>query len=81
MRIRISGAPSGGFSLRLPTGLLLNGLTAPLLARKLRKQGIELSAKSLRMLFRAVKAYKKAHPQWSIVKVESTRGERVDIRL
>lgn len=81
MRIRISETPSKGFSLRLPTKLLLNPLTAPILSRQLKKHGVNLSAKSLRLLIKAVGDYQKTHPDWLLVEVDSAKGERVEIRL
>lgn len=77
MKIRISE----GFCLRLPTGLLLNGVTAPLVAKALREQNIHLSAKDVRQLLRSVRKYKKEHPDWVLAEVCGTNGKQVVIQL
>ena len=81
MKIRISEIPSKEFYLQLPTGLLLNGLTTPALAKTIKQYGINLSIKDTRLLIRAAKRYKKEHPDWKLVEVYSAKGERVEIRL
>lgn len=69
------------FSLQIPTGLALNGLTAIPIAHQLQKQGISVSAAQIRKLLRAAKQYRKSHPEWTLAEVRSTDGEEISIRL
>ena len=67
--------------LRLPTALALNGLTAMVFAPKLRAQGCDISAVQLSAFFRAIRRYRRAHPEWDLVEVLSDDREMVRIRL
>lgn len=79
MRIIVKADSKKNIRLQLPTGFLLNGASAGILAAKLKKENINISAKQLRILFRAAKAYKATHPQWQLVDVQSHDGESVEI--
>lgn len=65
--------------LRLPTGLVMNGVSAAVLSARLRMQGVDISAKQLRILFHAIKDYQSAYPDWKLVEVESGNGTFVEI--
>ncbi len=65
--------------LRLPTGLIMNGVSAAVLSARLRAQGVDISAKQLRILFHAIKEYQNAYPDWKLVEVESGNGTLVEI--
>ena len=77
MQIKVTNA----IDLRLPTVLALNGLTAALFAPKLRQQGHDISAAQLGAFFRAVRRYRREHPEWDLVEVLSEGEEAVRIRL
>ena len=70
-----------GLELRLPTGLALNGLTAFFLARRLRADGDHISPAQLHEFFRAVRRYRRDHPEWVLVEVLSGGKEAVQIWL
>ena len=40
---------------------------------------MNMSAKQLRTLFRAIKVYKSAHPEWKLVEVHGHDGDTVEI--
>ena len=65
----------------LPTGLVFNSLTASIAVRAAAEHGVVMSAAQMRRFFRAVKAYKRAHPDWVLVDVQSADGEAVKIKL
>ena len=79
----ITVSPNGGkdIDLRLPTGLVINGLSAAVVSGKLKKNGLEISPKQLRVLFRAMKRYRTQHPEWVFIEVESHDGTVVKIEV
>ncbi len=68
-------------SLKLPTGLALNSLTACLAPSFFKKYGLNLTRKQCLTLVKALNRYRKAHPEWVLVEVEDHKGEQIRIRL
>lgn len=82
MQIRIKDPDGPNLWIPLPTGLIFNRFTAGIAAKAASEHGgVAISPKQLRALFRAVKAYKKAHPDWVLVEVESSDGQYVRVKL
>ena len=79
----ITVIPNGGkeIDLRLPTGLVANGLSATVVSGQLKKNGLDISGKQLRVLFRAMKRYRAQHPEWMFIEVESHDGTVVRIEV
>ena len=67
--------------IRLPNGLLMNGLSAGFLSSKAKQKNISISAGQLRILFRAIKRYKRTHPEWVLAEVNDHGGDTVKIML
>ena len=72
------------YVIRIPTGMLVNGLTATVMARSInRKSGKEepvLSGEAARALARELRACRKRFPEWTLVEVE-TPDEKVEVRV
>ena len=66
---------------RFPTRLMVNGITASIVRKKLKKSGILLTAKQTRRLVRELFKYKRTHSQWNIVEIESHNDYTVIITL
>ncbi len=82
MRIRIEEHGEKKLSLCIPTGLLLNRLTASVLPGIISvEDGAALSAAQLHAIFRALNDFRRSHPDWPLVDVESADGKRVQIIL
>jgi len=81
MRIFITKADQKALRLHLPTGLILSRLSAACLSVSLKKKNTNISGKQLYTLFRAVKKYKKTHPQWKLVDGQTSDGEYFQIVL
>ena len=81
MRITVNNGRGEKRNIRLPSGLLLNGRSANLLSAKLGEKGLKISCKQLRILFRAIKAYKSKHPEWAVIEVSNCDGESFEIVL
>ena len=67
--------------LRLPSGLILNRLSATIVSTALKEEKVNISAESLNILFREIKRYKATHPEWKLVEVYNNEGKTVEIRL
>ena len=62
---------------QIPMGVALNDVTASLLARKLREKGYDISPAQMRDLFRKIRRYRKKHPDWVPVEIETAEQETV----
>lgn len=67
--------------LSLPTGLFLNRCTAGIASREAGKYGVRISPRQMRLLFQAIKDYRKTHPDWVLAEVKGTKGEYVYVKL
>jgi len=81
MHIVVKESGGKNINLRLPSRLALNGLSAALLSKALNNQNIVIAAKQLRILFRAIKKYKRKHPKWKLIEVHDHDGDSVEITL
>ncbi len=67
--------------LRLPNALLFNGLSALFLSKRLKKEGVSLSYKQLRILFREAKKYASTHPEWKMIEVQEKNEQGTEITI
>ena len=79
MKITVQGNSSANMS--IPSGLVLNDISASVLPLLLRKHGITITGKQARSLVKALNRYRKNHPEWVLVEVHSAQGEDVLIKL
>lgn len=56
-------------SLRFPTGLVLNRLTAGIVRKQLKKEGIHLTRKQTVLFIKELKKYRRHHRDWNLVEV------------
>ena len=66
---------------RFPTGLVVNRLTAGIIRRKLKKEGIQLTGKQTTLMIKELRRYKKNHAGWNLVEVESPGGDMVKVKI
>ena len=81
MEIRIKDKDGTNLWIPLPTGLVCNRFTAAIAAKAVAEQGISLSAGQLSRLFAVCRTFKRTHPDWVLVEVDSTDGDYVRVRL
>lgn len=81
MQIRVQNPEGPNFWIPLPTGLIFNRLTASVAARATAEMGVRLSPKQMARLFAAVKRFRRRHPDWVLVEVDSADGEHVRVKL
>ena len=68
-------------TLRLPTGLILNRLTAGIVCRKLKKEGLHLTRKQTVLFIKELKKYKKKHRDWNLVEVSENDTNSIVIKI
>lgn len=70
-----------GFTLPLPTALVLNPLTARGLSALLKQKGVDLTAAQAARLVKALNRYRKTHPEWCLVDAITASGEQILVKL
>ena len=68
-------------ALVIPSGIVLNPLTASILPMYLRKYDVRITGAQARKFVRVLNRYRKSNPEWSLVEVLSSTGDGVRIRL
>lgn len=81
MRIIINDENDANMRLRLPTGLVLNPVSALFLRCMLKKKGIAVSRRLAIIFVKSLRDYKREHPEWRLVEMESAAGEHLQIML
>lgn len=67
--------------LRIPTGLAFNRFTAAAISKGAGKYGVKISPHQARILVKALKEYRRTHPDWVLAEVYSADGEYVLVKL
>ena len=79
MRLIIQNTSGENHNIKLPTGIVLNRISAGIVSGVLKKYDVEISKKQLVELMRVAKNYKKQHPEWKLLEVDDAGGEHVEI--
>ena len=86
MRVYVNDNEGTNIKILIPTGLLLNRITALILSKVLTTvpgipDNIKLSKQQIYFLLKTIKNYKRNHPSWKLVEVHSADGDVVEITL
>ncbi|MGN1002915.1 MAG: hypothetical protein ACI4PC_09100 [Oscillospiraceae bacterium] len=82
MRILVKEAEGRGVNIVLPSRLVLNSLSARAAASLVsRKTGVSIPGSAAAEMIRAINRFRRRHPDWCLVEVDSADGERVRIKL
>lgn len=81
MKLIVNEITGNDVNLNVPSGLLMNPVAAAVLAKILKKHGVELSRKQISEFMKIVQEYKQTHPEWKLVEVDSPDGEHVEVIL
>lgn len=86
MKIYVNDSDGTNIKIRIPTGLLLNRITAMILSKVLTTvpgipNNIKFSKQQIYFLLKTVKNYKRNHPGWKLIEVHSADGDIVEITL
>ena len=68
-------------TLRFPTGLVLNRLTAGIVRKSLKKQGVRLTRKQTVLFIKELKKYRRHHRDWNLVEVSENDTNSVIIKI
>ena len=79
MRVIVNEVNGNDTNLNLPSGLIMNPVVAAVLEKVCKKRGVEFPRKQISQFMKIVKKYKKEHPEWKLVEVDSPNGEHVEI--
>lgn len=66
---------------RFPTGLVLNRLTAGIVCRRLKKEGIHLTRKQTVLFIKELKRYKRTHRDWNLVEIEENGEDSIIVKI
>ena len=80
MKIEIIKPQGSEIRISFPTALLCNRFSAFLVRRSLKAQGLMLTKKQTASFLKALKNYRKTHPDWTLVEVIHADGRQVLIR-
>lgn len=81
MRIIVDTTNDKNIHITLPTGLILNRLTALIAAKAAQKNGVMVTYEQIYSLLTALKDFKRINGDWTLVEVESADGNYVKITI
>ena len=81
MLIKVRSQDGPNLTIPIPTGLFCNRLTAGIAAKAMEQNGFHATPEQMVRFFRAVRQYKRRHPDWVMVEVQSSDGDYVYVKL
>ena len=81
MLIKVRSQDGPNLTIPIPTGLFCNRLTAGFAARAMDQNGFHATPEQMVRFFRAARQYKRRHPDWVMVEVQSSDGDYVYVKL
>lgn len=81
MKIIVNEGDGKQIKIVLPTGMLLNRLTASMLPDLLEKKGIAITREQAVRLVQAIRSCRRHHPDWKLAEIDSSNGEHIEITL
>ena len=81
MLIKVRSTDGPNLTIPLPTGLFCNWLTAGIAAKTMAQNGWNATPEQMARLFQAARQYKRKHPDWVMVEVQSSDGDYVYVKL
>ena len=81
MIVKVRAKDGPNLTIPIPTSLLCNRLTAGFSAKMMAQNGVNATPEQMVRFFRAARQYKRKHPDWVMVEVESSTGDYVYVKL
>ena len=66
-------------NIKVPTGLVFNRATVGFASKVCKEKGVDISGKQLLLLLKALRTYKKTHPDWKLIEVDEDGGDHIEI--
>ena len=81
MKIVVKSHEGPNLWLPIPTGFVLNRFAAGFASKYLKEYGIDITKGQAITFIRELNRYRRKHPEWVLVEVQSSDGEYVIIQL
>ena len=81
MRIVVKSSEGPNLWLPFPSGLVLNRFVAGLAPKYLKQHGLNITKEQAIFFVKELNRYRRKHPEWVLVEVQSSDGEYVKIKL
>mgnify|MGYP006896338248 FL=1 len=81
MKITVKDGKNFNLHLCFPTRIVLNRFTAFFLPSVLKKQNIHVTTEQILTFSKALRKYKRKHPDWNLVEVSTVKGEYTKIKM
>jgi hypothetical protein len=81
MIVKVRAKDGPNLTIPIPTGLLCSRLTAGFAAKMMAQNGMTITPGQMVRFFRAVRRYKRKHPDWVLTEVHSADGDYVYVKL
>ena len=81
MIIKVRSEGGANLFIPIPTSLLCNRLTAGLSAKMMAQNGVHATPEQMIRFFRTARQYKRKHPDWVMVEVETSTRDYVYVKL
>ena len=81
MRIVVKSNEGPNLWLPSPSGLVLNRFVAGFAPKYLREYGLNITKEQAISFIKELNRYRRKHPEWVLVEVESSDGEYVKVKL
>ena len=81
MIIKVRAQDGPNLTIPIPTSLLCSRLTAGFSAKMMEQNGVHATPEQMVRFFRAARQYKRKHPDWVMVEVETSTGDYVFVKL
>lgn len=81
MKIVVKSNEGPNIWLPIPSGLILNRFAAGFAQKYMRECGLNVTKEQAILIIRELNRYRRKHPEWVLVEVQSSTGEYVKIKL
>ena len=81
MIVKVRAKDGPNLTIPIPTSLLCSRLTAGFSAKMMAQNGVNATPEQMVRFFRAARQYKRKHPDWIMVEVETSTGDYVYVKL
>ena len=81
MIVKVRSKDGPNLLIPIPTGLFCNRLTAGIAAKVMAQNGWNATPEQMARFFRIARRYKRKHPDWVMVEVETGTGDYIYVKL